>query len=365
MGMQSLYWYPDNYGTVPWPRDWYDRVNTGNPAYTQNMLLHAVRMAIGRTGVVTSIRAAPGSPIRVLQNTTNQNGTVGDLMLDLDLALTPDPANLTGYQVFKAVQGNKLRTGPVVEKILGGAGITVQSSVGQPGGQGTVTVSLTDSVLSTGEFEEVALTNAKQAMIGLFPYIRLLPWTTGSSSNIPTGFIAKFRVPQTLPDVPYRVLVYLTVFGEVDIPTLTDGPTKNAGLSFTYSVLPDVYSIDPTVAPSWSSLIDGILTPALPTAVEIPFGKVGNAPIYRAYDPMYIHNNPDEGADIPLRRAQVLGSPLPNPDDFPDWAGTEPVSVRPGAVVAVKVTRSGVVDTANEYTGNIGFIGLTWRLVAI
>ena len=65
----------------------------------------------------------------------------------------------------------------------------------------------------SGEFDEVALENAKQELIGMFPYVKLMGWTTGGTGNIPTGFVAKFRVPHTISSaLKFRVLTYMTVF---------------------------------------------------------------------------------------------------------------------------------------------------------
>jgi len=323
-------------------------------------------MSVGNSGTVTSLRPASGSPIRVLQCGTNEAGDVGDLMLDLDLELSTDDANLAGFRVFKDVDGQKLRQGPVVEKIVAGSGISITQSAGAPEGQGTVTVGLLSGEGTSGDFEEVALENAKQEMIGMFPYIRLLDWTTGGTSNIPTGFTAKFRVPHTIGNVPYRVIVYATVFGEVDVPGVVDGDRLYAGIDFHYSVLPDFTSIDPAVAPYWSTLTDGLLSPSAALSAEIPLGKVGNSPIYEAYDPMLIHNNPEEvPADLALKTAQILGNPLPNLDDFPTWAGTNELAVRPGSLVAIRISRANVSNAATEYTSSLGFINLRWRLIPV
>jgi hypothetical protein len=166
--------------------------------------------------------------------------------------------------------------------------------------------------------------------------------------------------------VPYRVIVYMTVFGEEDVPAAVDGGPQYAGISFTYSVLPDVTSIDPVEGPYWNTLQDGLIEPASALSAEIPFGKAGNDPIYDAYDPVLIHNNPAEsGADVALKKAHILGNPFPSLDDLPAWAGTEDPAVRPGSLVAVRVQRASIGNPVTEYTSSIGFIGVRWRLEPI
>jgi hypothetical protein len=383
----SLHWYSDTLASVPWPRDWVDVDNPGSAAYAQNMLLHFVKMSAGDAGIVTSLRPASGSPIRVLQCGTNDPGTVGDLALDVDLELEEEQADLTGYQVFKAASGQKLRKGPIVEKITSSDGsVGVASSVGAPAGQGIVDLTIGGASYG-GEFEEVALENAKQELIGMFPYISLTGWETGSSNNIPSGFVAKFRVPHDIgdPDDPpeFKVLVYMTVFGEEDIPWVGGGAAQYAGVDFSYSILPDynyINNVWPDSVPgepgAWNSLNQtlpgGLLTVTNPLHAEVPLGRYdnpqdGSNPIYAAYDPMLIHNNSSEGSDEARKVVQALGNPFPIAGELNGWdTGTwgEP-SVKPGSLVAIRVERSDLLSGSTEYTGSLGFINIRWKLVGI
>jgi hypothetical protein len=377
LSLYNIYWYSDDLGTVPWPRDWVDVNNPGSPAYAQNLAFHFIRMGIGNTGIVTSLRPAPDSPIRVLKCGTGEAGTVGDLALDLDLNLQDVNANLAGYQVFKGVSGSKLLRGPVVERIIPGPGITITQPAGVPNGQGAVTIS-SDSSAYGGEFEEVSLENAKQERIGMFPYIRLLGWTTGAT-NINSGFIAKFRVPHTLgyADVvpQFKVVVYMTVFGETSIAAAI-GHKLYAGIDFEYSILPDFFPVSyggSDTAAAWNSLDatlpDGLMTLASPIHADIPFGDVAALPnpIYKSYDPMLIHNNSTgELADTDRRIAQVLGNPFPNAPELAGWTlPADKAVVRPGSIVGIRVTRSAATAGLSEYTNPIGFINIRWRLISI
>ena len=377
LGMATLYWYTNKLGTVPWPRDWQSTAVPGSDQYIQNMTLHFVKMTIGNSGIVTSLRPAAGSPLKVTQCGTNQAATVGDLELDLDLVLESENSNLAGYQVVKAVSGKKLQRGPVVEQITSDGSIQITSSAGAANGQGIVSLSVATASYG-GEFEEVALQNAKQELIGMFPYIRLSGWRTGATNNIPTAFVAKFRVDHTIdPSKKFKVVVYMTVFGESDIPFVLGGSKKYAGIKFSYSILPDFNPINANVGyggAAWNSLDqtlkDGLIT-MNPITAEIPFGRYDNAttpgpgyPIYKAYDPMLIHNNTGEG-DVDRKIAQVLGSPFPVRGAVINWIDPDDPVVKAGSLVGIKIERANIVSGAPEYTGSIGFINLRWKLVSV
>ena len=275
-----------------------------------------------------------------------------------------EDANLTGYSVVKAAVGNKLRRGPVVERIVAGAGLVLTQSAGAPSGQGIVTLGLASaSAVYTGEFEEIALQNAKQSMIGLFPYVRLLGWTSGGA-NTPSAFTAKFRVPHSAQDGFYRVVVFATVFGEAGV-NAGAGVAPTAGLDFTYSILPDVYAIGDKPATSSLNLANNLIGPESPKRVSIAFGDPAANPIYTSYDPVLVHNSPTEAAAaVANQKQQALGMPFPNTDDIPLWdSGT--LGVRPGSLVAVKFARADSTTPDFEYTGALGFINLRWMLVSV
>lgn len=364
----SIHWYSNQFGTVPWPIDWID-VDTVTETYlAQRLLLHFVRNSIGDTGYVTSLRSAVNSPIKVTQCGTNDAATTGDLMVDLDLMLQVEDTNLSGYRVVKNTSGNKLQRGPVVEQLIAGPGIVLTQASGAPSGQGKVTISLAGNDQYTGEFEEVALENAKQELIGMFPYIRLLGWEVGGT-NTPTGFVAKFRVPHTVADAYYRVVVYATVFGEDDVVWYADATAPRAGLTFTYNILPDVYPIGVTTPlPTKAlNLAENLIQPAEAKSIAIPFGDVTQDPIYHGYDPMLVHNNPAE-ADVAGQKYRALGLPFPSVDDDPQgWDGMDPnqLGVRPGSLVAIRISRADLEDPKLEYTGALGFINLRWMLVSL
>lgn len=368
IALDSVYWYPSLYGTVPWPLDWESPEAPGTDYLGKKLLLHFSKNNTGNTGYVTSLRPAANSPIRVTQCGTNDNANVGDLEIDLDLAMTAQDSNLAGYQVVKSAAGNKLKRGPVVEKIIPGAGISITQAGGAPYGQGAVTISLSSAnAVYTGDFEEIALENAKQEMIGMFPYIRLLGRATGGT-NTPTGFTAKFRVPHTLPNVPYRVVVYATVFGEDGVAQVSEIVLPKSALSFTYAILPDVYPMGGDTDDPVNNLMSSLVERDAVMTAEVAFGSPTTPSMaYNAYDPMLVHNYDSEGADKPGQRLQALGNPFPNPDDI---AGSPSnIGVKPGSLVAVRFGRMDLPGvnalSKPEYTGAIGFINLRWMLIGV
>lgn len=364
----GIYWMDDGYAHVPWPIDWVNYSLQG--VYPVLVTLYLAHMRLTTTSVVTSLQPAAGSPIKVVRCGTNDAATTGDLALDLDLNLTEENANLADYQVFKRVQGSKLLKGPVVSKIIAGAGISISNSPGVPQGAGDVTISMSASQSYSGDITDIAFDNAKQELIGMFPYIRLLDWTTGNARNVPTGFVGKFVVPHDLVG-SYQVAVYMTIFGESDVAfPVGIVNRKLAGLSFSYSILHDY---DPSYD-TYGTLLDNLIEPISSRAVEVPFGKTtglvynGTTYLYKAYDPMIIHNNPNDTSDDQARIVRCLGPLFPAVGDKKGGV-VEPdltkLAVQGGNLVGVRIQRSNVSVSADEYTGKLGFARLRWQLIRI
>ncbi|MFC1453600.1 hypothetical protein ACFLQL_00280 [Verrucomicrobiota bacterium] len=374
-GTTGVYWMTNKYGYVPWPADWVSVTNPGSAGNIQNMVYHNIRMATGDSGIVSSLQPAPNSPIRVLKCGTSEDGTVGNLMLDLDLQLTELSSNIEGYQVYKGISSNKLLKGPVVSEIVAGPGVTISSPPGVDNGRGKVTVGLSSGAGLSGLFENVSLENAKQEKIGMFPYVRLLGWVTGGT-NINTGFTCNFKLPHTISG-NYRVLVYLTMFGETVVSNVegVDPSTliKYAGLEFSYSVLHDY--LTPAGDNSIDNLVDGIITPASAVSIDVPIGLAATYPanIYNAYDPIIIHNNENEPVKENMRIMWLLGNPFPKVEydgggtQIGDLQGGSPVDpayayVTAGSLVSIRVRRAASSATP-AYTSNLGFINMMWQLV--
>lgn len=364
-GNTGIYWYNNRYPNVPWPQDWASITSPGSPEYAQYLIYHNVRMAIGNSSVVTSLQPAPDSPIKVYKCGTSDPASVGDLAIGLDLQLTEANTQMEGYEVYKAITGSKLIKGPVVSQIEAGPGIEVISPPGVPAGRGRVRIGLSSGTGLSGDFEEVALENAKQEMIGMYPYIKLLNWTTGGT-NINTGFIAKFKVPITIHG-NYKVLVYLTMFGEADVPVPVgvDPQLQYAGLEFYYSILHDYMT--PSGLNPYDNLVDDLVTPPAPQHIEVPIGTLPGSGgyIYKGYDPIIIHNNPNEPIEQNRRINRALGDPIPTTDAIQHGIVIDPANayVTAGSLVAIRIRRAGITTAGTEYTSALGFINLSWRLL--
>ena len=336
LGTSSIYWYSNAYGMVPWPADWTAWNQVYSPNLKQNAVLHFIRNA-NTTGGVTSLQPAPGSPLLVRRCGTADAATVGDLEIDIDLS--------------KLTQGGTPAT-TGVQQILAGPGIYVDKPTG------IVTVSLASESTYSGDFDSVALLNAKEEVVGMFPYIKLLPWRTGSS-NIPSGFVCKFRVPHNLTNIRYYAKVYATVFGESDVAA---GTPLSAGLTFSYTFLPDLIEVMP--GDSFKNLRDPYASPI--KNVLVPFGGVT---AYTAFDPLLLHDD----VNIPDVANQTVNGGfgvIPAVNDFNGTVPGQPIldtgllCLRPGTIVGIKIQRASP-GTASEYTGALGFLNLRWQLDAI
>jgi hypothetical protein len=363
----GLYWYYDKYGHIPWPTNWTGQTTPpGGWEQQLNSVLWLTRMK-AISGVVTSLRPVAGAPVRVVRCGTNIPATTGDLAIDVDLTLKDEDRKLSGHQVYKRIEGNKLIKGPVVSRLLAGPGISVSSPSGVEQGYGDVTVALTDGGFS-GDFEDVALENAKQELIGMFPYIRLLGWNSEATTNIPSGFVARFQVPKELIG-EFQILLYITLFGESTIPNVVGGNQRlSAGLEFSYNVLRDYQPKEE----SMGTLLDSLIVPATdPIPLMVPFGKIPTNttdPVYKAFNPMIIHNNPKDSADDPGRLVQALGTPFPRSGDIKGGAvstSLHEVTVMAGSQVAIRIRRASVTTPGLEYTGSLGVLKLRWQLAPV
>lgn len=364
IGPDSIYWYDNVMYRTPWPRELLNDSENNDLAEEQRLLFHYVSSFHSETGPVTSLRPAPGSPITVKRCGTLEDAVVGDLELDVDLLSDVFDSNESGYKAVKASKHGKLLLGPLVEKLIAGPGIEFQQTVGQPAGQGVVTISATNASYA-GEMDTIALENAKEEIVGMFPYVRLLGWDAGES-NIPTGFMVKFQVPTSIVDDVYRVKLYATVFGE---ESFSGQPQpRTAGVTMTYNILPDWVPISGRGVETASlNLKDDLISPDNSVAVDIPFGiSDGSDYDYKAFDPILIHNDPSI-PNVAGKSYQALGAPLPTEADCSGYLathviGTSAFGVRPGYIVSVKFSRS-APSSGLPYTGRIGFINLRWSLV--
>jgi hypothetical protein len=323
VGLSSIYWYSNYSYYMPFPENWVDRgVVSGDDGRSMTKLAFA-NLSIGNSTVVTSLQPVAGSAIKVVKCGTSSPATTGDLAVDVDLSLQVKDTNTEGAFVVKQVSGLTLARGPVVERIISSDGSVriVSSLTSTQRGQGIIDLS-TNIGAGTGDVrgavDDIMLLNAKQDLINIFPYIKILPLATALS-----GFIAKFRAPYTLSaNVEYKAYFYLSAFPD----NLTDLGAA-VGLSIGVSVLED-YTANSDI-------------PDTPTqiALSIPFSEVAkNDPIVITNDP----NWPAGNGKIPSGLGEIV--------------------VKAGYVVAIKILRATASGTV--FTGNLGILDMNWALRA-
>jgi hypothetical protein len=167
----GIWWMSDCVGDVPWPASVTSSSSSSSSAAPEcprdermRVIVVFLRMVFGNDrSVVTSLEAAPGSPI-VITNCDGLPAKTGDLEIDLNLNLAIKPPLLDGGKVFKAVEdGYKLREGWVTEGIVSGSPAIVVSSVNTP--TSTYTRTLTTAEKTALGFSPTAVVTAKQGLV--------------------------------------------------------------------------------------------------------------------------------------------------------------------------------------------------------
>lgn len=315
----------------------------------RDIVLHVNRMRVGPTGFVTSLQAAPGSPIKVTSAQTGAAAEQGALQIALDVDFTTSEGNVAGARVVKRITGTTFETGLVVERVVAGPGMSVDHE------QGTVTVSATNAVYA-GDFETIALKNAKQDLAGgVFPYTKLLKWENGAG-NTASGFTAKFRVPDHIPYRKYHVIVSASVFGEAAAASAAEAYFRMTGYrlkDYACSLTP--IPLDPDDAITGSAI-------STPTPGSDPIIPVKFAAGYAGFDPVLLHGFREIAEDTETPQRQYVADLLLKQQD-----GVTPVTVYPGYFIGLDIARCGAPadGTATWYTAQLGILSLRWNLVAV
>ena len=357
-GRDTIHWFEDDAGRKPWPEALTSRDGHIDPSDDKTEVMHWVRGFQGATGPVTSIQVREGSPLRIYGYGTDVTANTGDLEIAADFDFAMENGGAPGFNVPKRARNGKLIAGPVVERIVGGPGVSVISRSGCPDGQGTVIVAL-DNGAYRNQFSDIALENAEQAKIGMFPYIRLKGYS-GSSITSPSAFTATMRVPTNLPDGRYALKIFASVFGETGF---SETFRRAACVKLSYNILPD-FSTDGNM--EYSDLKSSLLKPDAERNVIIPFGHVGSESAtygYNGYDPVLVTTNDsdmDSKYDVVEKR---FGQNIPSSNDFAHQ-GITPV-LRPGYLVGIRISRAVYQGSDFEpYPWAIGFINVSWALVS-
>lgn len=341
----SLYWLDDHYGAAPFPPE--------GPVIEElerTLELYFVQRKIDASGIVTSLRPDSGSVVSFVDCATGQPATVGDLKARVQLSLSYADSNVAGYNAVKSIDANgKLRTGPLVEKLLAGNNVTLEQVAG-PAGYGTIRINA-DTGTTVGEFDDMRLNNAKQEAISatsLFSYTKLLPWTSGGAANVKSGFTAQMIVPYTLTG-NYKLLFYVTAFGLATVAASVSKPIT--GLRLTWNVMKDY--LDGNIGENFiSDVFSDTLDQNLVLGVPDPGTLQWD---YTAYDPFLVHNDPSLTPN-----PGVILDPFGAPIQYDD----EPLTS--GDMVAIRLERiDNVADAAVvDYPAALGFMRIRWRLIS-
>ena len=354
-GKKTIHWFVDDEGRKPWPEKFTDRNITIDPANDKTEVMHWVRGFQGATGPVTSIQAKSGSPLKVYGYGTTDTANTGDLEIDAELDFKMIDGGTPGYLVPKRSSNGNLIAGPVVERIIGGEGVSVISQSGCPDGQGTVIVAL-DNGAYRNQFSDIALENAEQAKIGMFPYIRLRGYT--GSSVYPSAFTATMRVPTNLPDDKYSLRIFGSVFGESGF---TGASQYYASINLTYNILPDFSFASGNM--KYMNLKTSLLKPDSARTIDIPFGHYNDSNVreYNGFDPVFLTTFDTSLTDVDDVVSKALGPSIPSVSEFSLQSVTP--ELRPGYLVGIRISRTATSATGKTpYTGAIGFINLSWAL---
>jgi len=354
-GRKTIHWFENATGRKPWPEAFANRSDHIDPAVDKTEVMHWVRGFQGSTGPVTSIQVRDGSPLKIVGYGTNEVANVGDLEIVGDFDFKMVNGGVPGSIVPKRMRGGRFVCGHVVERVIGGAGIAVIPHAGSPDGQGTVVIAL-DNGGYHSQFSDIALENAEQAKIGMFPYIRLKGYATTITS--PSAFTAMMRVPTNLPNGRYSLKMQASVFGEEGF---TGASQKCACVKLMYNILPD-YRVGDGL--DYRNLKTSLLKPNGERNVIIPFGHESSGGItYNGFDPVLVKTDDHLDDDRNDVVHNVLGESIPCASEF--YGQSVIPELRPGNLVGIRLSRAVTPGDYEAYNGPIGFINLSWSLVAI
>lgn len=341
----GIYWKSNKLvDGVPFP------VKDGNETISGGFdhgIFHLSSGKLPSSSFVTSIKAAQGSGIKIREEGTSKAANTGNLVIDAQIPVESTDPGLEGYRVPKKVNGNVLVFGPVVSKIIPGPGISVASRSGhRPNGCGDVMISASES--GGGSFDDIVLHNAKQELIGAFPYVKLL-----GSSDVDSGFTMKMHIPVTAdPSLRYGLVFYMSVFG-VEGASASDAAYASA-IDLRCSVLQDWY---PQSDGLHNGRLDNVASFGTNSGLVVKLCEAGVD--YSAFDPVFVHNDPvfaEDNGDSP-GKTSYLAFPI----------GSSENALHPNATVAITVSRGKDAEYTGftEYAAGLGFMNMAWKLVVL
>jgi hypothetical protein len=166
-------------------------------------LLLTYMLPVGTGTGVTSLVACNENVL--VTDCSGNPASKGDIKLCAISRFQKDTEMLNGCRVIKEISYSDIddkihySMGPVVEKLTAGPGIVIVQDSTCQAGQGKLTVSA-NYAGSYDEIPAVALRNAKEGVLGLYPYVSLI-------KEYASGFLAKKRLNAALDNTLFTHLI--------------------------------------------------------------------------------------------------------------------------------------------------------------
>jgi hypothetical protein len=232
----GIWWMTDDYGTAPWPVDYSVSLTAEVVQFWFSRLLFATSNA-----VVTRLEKHPQSVLDIQYvNASGQPASSGRLLAKVTDVLPNLNDTDEGALGLKSVSAGKHRRGPVVSRIIPGAGVTINAANGTAteGYYGPMTLSVTNSDALQGNADLVDLANARQDSIN---GIQVITLAAGRTSN-PIFNLEVSRLAPPTATLRLKPWLYSSLTGTVP-----------AGVTIDYRIVAPS-STNAALPTSWTSL---------------------------------------------------------------------------------------------------------------
>jgi len=228
----GIWWMSDCWGDVPWPKNLdttaIDSISESEPGplecprdVNMSLVVWFTKLTFGTDAIVTSLRSIDDR-IKIYCRDTTIEGGVGDLDIDLDLALMLGDNDRTGYLAVKDFDDEgKLHRGPVTSGLIAGTPNVQLASEFQTVDESENTVhhgKTTVAVVESGQRElRAQLVHLLHATEEHYPALYL-----GFPNQDRSQFVVRFEIPTDVPvtsTLAYRARIIGRVAG--GLPPLT------------------------------------------------------------------------------------------------------------------------------------------------
>jgi len=203
----GIWWMTDCYDQVPWPTDY----TTGDSlSYAPDecpadsvpaMLLYFVKVNFATDITIVRSLKSLDDRLKIYCAGTTKIDSVGDLELDLDLNFVVGADDTAGYLAFKELDGNNFKRGPVAEGLwAGNTNVLLDGDASK-----AVVIDGTEQTVWYGNISISVLTDPTQELSSQivrldgvteehYPVLYL-----GFPNDVESSFIVKFEVPTDAP----------------------------------------------------------------------------------------------------------------------------------------------------------------------